>query len=223
MQIVILAGGKGTRLGQLTRDCPKVLLEIDGKPFLHYQLSQLAQQGFTEVLLCVGHLSQQVEAFVKDGSAWGLKVRYAKESPGHLLGTAGALKQAAILLQREFAVLNGDSYLPIDLQKPVEVFTQKKRVGLMTVFRNDGYLDQSNAIVEDGWVTFYSRGEQSRPDVQWIDYGFRIFSKMALDSIASDTFADLDELYGALIEKRQLAAFIVEEPFHEIGSIQGLH
>ena len=223
MQVVILAGGLGTRLGSLTSRRPKVLVEILGKPFLSYQLEWLARYGLKDIVLCVGHLGEQIEAFAKDGGRFGMRIRYAYESPGRLLGTAGCLKRAEPLLEDRFCVLNGDSYLPMDPREPMECFVQRKLSTLMLVYKNAGHYDASNAVVNDGWVTFYSReADRARPGVDYIDYGLRIFGRDVLELVAPDRFVDLDTLYQALIAQRRLAAYPVQEPFYEIGSSDGL-
>lgn len=222
MQVVILAGGRGTRLGALTSHRPKALVEIAGRPFLSYQLDWLARFGLTDVVLCVGHLAEPIKAFAQDGSAFGMRIQYAEEAPDCLLGTAGALKQAEPFLEEQFCVLNGDSYLPLDPRKPVEEFARRQVMALMVVFKNRSRYDASNAVVENGWVTFYSRRHPERPGVEFIDYGLRVFSKGVLGLIPAGRHADLDDLYQELVAQRQLAAYEVREPFYEIGSPSGL-
>ena len=223
-QVVILAGGLGTRLGPLTTRRPKVLVEILGKPFLAYQFEWLARYGLRDVVLCVGHLGEQIEAFAGDGSTLGVRLRYAYDPPSHLLGTAGCLRQAAPLLKDHFVVLNGDSYLPVDLREPLAYFERHRLSALMLVYKNTDQFDASNAVVRDGWVTFYGRGEDRRvrPDVEFIDYGLRVFRKDVLQHVAPNTRMDLDALYQALIARHQLAAYEVREPFYEVGSFPGL-
>ena len=152
-----------------------------------------------------------------------MRIRYAYESPDRILGTAGALKHAAPLLEERFFVLNGDSYLPIDPREPLAVFERRALDALMLVFKNDDQYGPSNTVVDDDWVTQYSRAKgERRPGMAFIDYGLRIFNKRVLELIAPDRFVDLDALYGALIAERRLAAYPVETPFHEIGSFEGL-
>src|SRR5260370_40089666 len=121
MQCVVLAGGLGTRLGARTRDVPKGMVRVAGEPFVQRQLALLADQGFSRVVLCIGHLGSQIRDFVGDGSRWGLEVDYADEGE-ELQGTGGALRLAfdAGLLDDRFAVLYGASYLPIDIAPVVD-------------------------------------------------------------------------------------------------------
>jgi NDP-sugar pyrophosphorylase family protein len=110
---IILAGGLGTRLRSVVADRPKVLAEVLGRPFLSYLLDQVEAAGVKQVVLCTGHLGEQVEeAF---GKYYGsLRLIYSQEK--EQLGTAGALQHALPLFDSEWALgLNGDSYCDANL------------------------------------------------------------------------------------------------------------
>lgn len=111
--VLILAGGLGTRLRSVVSDRPKVLAEVRGRPFLSYWLDSLAAQGFSDVVLCSGYLSDQVERCF--GSRHGpLRLRHSVEN--RPLGTGGALRLALPMIRTPFVlVLNGDSYCDVDL------------------------------------------------------------------------------------------------------------
>ena len=115
LPVAILAGGLSTRLRPITENIPKALVDVAGKPFIARQLEYLRRQGITRVVLCLGHLGEQVEALVGDGAAFGLDVGYSWDGP-RLLGTGGALKRALPLLGGQFFVFYGDSYLQIDFR-----------------------------------------------------------------------------------------------------------
>ncbi|MHB8674783.1 MAG: nucleotidyltransferase family protein, partial [Candidatus Limnocylindrales bacterium] len=103
MQVAILLGGLGTRLGHRTARIPKGLIPVRGRPFLAHQLDMMAGHGVTDVVLCVGHRAGQIERYIGDGTLWSLKVRYSPDGP-QLQGTAGALRQALPLLASDFVV-----------------------------------------------------------------------------------------------------------------------
>jgi hypothetical protein len=120
--LALLAGGLATRLGPLTRATPKSLLPVAGQPFLAHQLRSLVSQGVRDIGLCCGHLGEQIEATIGDGSAYNCRIRYSFDNhpaPGvtspTLLGTGGALHKALPLLGPAFFVLYGDSYLLVAL------------------------------------------------------------------------------------------------------------
>ena len=199
---------------------PKALVPVCGTPFLQYQLEWLERYGLTDIVMCVGHLSGSIEKFAKDGRGFGVNIRYAREKI-KLLGTAGAIKNAENLLEDRFCVLNGDSYLPINPLEPIERFKSENAMAMMLTLWNQGQFDQSNAIVEDGLVTFYSRREK-RPGVEFIDYGMQLFDKEVLELIPPGEFYDMDGVYQQLIERGQLVAHLVTDPFYEIGTAKGL-
>lgn len=116
-QAVILAGGRGTRLGAITRDVPKPLLPVAGTPFLEYLLWNLARQGVVDVVLSVGYLADTIESALGDGSSLGVRIRYAAEPQA--LGTGGGVRNAGRLLDRSrpWYVLNGDTIFDAPLAK----------------------------------------------------------------------------------------------------------
>ena len=114
MKALILAGGLGTRLRSVVADQPKPMAPTAGKPFLQYLVEWLRDQGFDDLVLCVGHRADQVRAHFGDGRRWGVQVAYAVERTP--LGTAGALKNAGEHVTGTTLVLNGDSYLEVDLR-----------------------------------------------------------------------------------------------------------
>lgn len=111
-QAVILAGGQGTRLGELTRQIAKPVIEVAGEPFLGHLLWNLGRQGIRDLVLAVGHRHETVRAAIGAGHRWGVKVDYVLETQP--LGTGGGLRHCAPLLQDEFLVLNGDSLFDIN-------------------------------------------------------------------------------------------------------------
>src|SRR5882757_5783997 len=121
LPVAILAGGLATRLHPITETIPKALVDVAGRPFILRQLDYLRRQGVGRVVLCVGFLGEKIEAVVGDGSASGLSVSYSQDWP-NLMGTGGALKQALSLLDTQFLVLYGASYLPIDFASVEQAF-----------------------------------------------------------------------------------------------------
>jgi len=219
IQVVILAGGMATRLGELTKNRPKSLVAIQGKPFLAYQLELLKDHEISDIVLCIGHLGGQIRKAFGDGSNYGVHLTYSLEDEP--LGTAGALKNAAPYLNDTFLVIYGDSYLLLDFVKIYAYFLTQQKLSLDTVFRNNDAFDASNIVIRDNMVEGYSKSEKT-PDMVYIDCGAVIFHKEVLQLIPEDHFYSLEELFLRLIEKEQLLAFEVKERFYEIGSPQGL-
>src|SRR4051812_22760303 len=103
--VVILAGGKGTRLMPYTTALPKPLVPVGEYPILDILLRQLATQGFRKITLAVGHLAGLIQAYFKQGQDWGVELTYAYETTP--LGTAGPIARLP-REDRPLLVLNGD-------------------------------------------------------------------------------------------------------------------
>ncbi len=220
LPVAILAGGLATRLHPITKEIPKSLVDVAGKPFIVRQLDYLRKQGITRVVLCLGYLGDQVEAVVGDGSAHGLEVRYSWDGP-RLLGTGGALRQALPLLGAQFFVFYGDSYLPIDFLAVEKDFLALGKPALMTVLKNDDQWDKSNVLLCDGCIAEYNK-QLPRPEMAYIDYGFGVLSASVLENAPINEPFDLADIYHELALHGLLAGHEVFERFYEIGSHKGL-
>ena len=220
MQIALLAGGLATRLRPLTTEIPKSLVQIDGKPFLEYQLNFLKEGGIKDIVLCVGYLGEQVESHFGDGSRFGVTIKYSHEGK-QLLGTAGALKNAERLLEDEFFVMYGDVYLFIDFNAVMSYFHQFNKMGLMLVYKNFNQYDTSNVVIDGNLVKRYSKKRRTK-DMVYIDYGTSILTKRALESFPPGKVYSLEQLFARMIQKKELLAYEVHKRFFEIGSREGL-
>jgi MurNAc alpha-1-phosphate uridylyltransferase len=220
MQVAILAGGLATRLKPLTDNLPKSLVTIEGRTFLEYQLDFLKAGGVTDIVLCVGYLGEQIERYCGDGSKFGVRIRYSREGDT-LLGTAGALKKARELLEDEFFVMYGDSYLFLDFANLMCYFKDQNKLALMTVYKNRGRYDKSNTVVAGNLVQRYSKQARNGA-MDYIDYGANILRKQALELVPAGRPYSLEELFPVLIEREELLAYEVKERFYQIGSPEGL-
>jgi NDP-sugar pyrophosphorylase family protein len=220
LTVAILAGGRATRLQALTLNVPKSLLELNGEPFAVHQLRLLRANGIRRVVLCVGHLGALFERAIGDGAALGIQVDYSFDGPS-LLGTAGAVKNALPKLGDSFFVMYGDSYLPCDYAAIARNFETAGKLGMMTVFRNEGKWDTSNVEFEDGKILAYSKTDRTSR-MRYIDYGLGVFRAEAFANLPAGKCCDLSEIYADLLQRDQLAACEVRERFYEIGSLAGL-
>jgi NDP-sugar pyrophosphorylase family protein len=220
LPVAILAGGLATRLRPVTERIPKALVEVAGRPFLAWQLELLRGSGVRKVVLCLGHLGEQVEALVGDGSRFGLEVACVHDGPT-LLGTGGALRRALAALGRRFLVLYGDSWLECDYAAVAAAFEASAKLGLMTVYRNDGRFDASNVLFRDGRILRYDKARRT-PDMAHIDWGLGALDAEAFAPYPPDAPLDLATVYADLLARGQLAALEVQQRFWEIGSPQGL-
>lgn len=220
LPVAILAGGLATRLRPMTETIPKALIEIAGEPFIFHQLRYLKQQGIDSIVICVGYLGKMIEAYVGDGSQFGVRTSYSFDGP-KLLGTGGAIKAALPLLGKNFFIFYGDSFLPIQF-KPVEhSYLSSKKLGLMTVLKNENQWDKSNVIYQNGLLIEYNK-EEIKPNMNYIDYGLGILDADVFSKYPEGEVLDLSSVYNELSLKDELFGYEVFERFYEIGSHQGI-
>lgn len=220
LPVAILAGGLATRLRPLTDERPKSLVDVAGRPFAEHQLELLHRQGFDDIVMCVGHLGEQIERSLGDGSRFGMRLRYVDDGPA-LVGTGGALRRALPYLGNAFLVLYGDSYLECDYRAIAAAFLKSQRLGLMTVFRNDGQWERSNVHFANGNIQAYDK-TAAASEFRHVDYGLGALRAEALTGYPENTKLDLARVYRDLVSEGQLAAYEVAERFYEIGSFSGL-
>jgi NDP-sugar pyrophosphorylase family protein len=216
--VCILAGGLGSRLGERVRDTPKPLLEVAGEPFLVHQLRLLAEHGAREVVLCVGYRGEQIAARI-GSEQLGIHVQYSFDAPG-LDGTLGAIRRALPLLGERFLVLYGDTYLRVAYADVARVWQDSGLPAVMTVLRNEGRWERSNARYEQGRVLAYDKRAPT-PDMHWIDYGLGGLTGDAV-AVVHDDENDLASLYQRLAVLGRLCGFVATERFYEIGTPLGL-
>jgi NDP-sugar pyrophosphorylase family protein len=215
-----LVGGLGTRLGRLTREVPKPMVLVNGKPFLEHEIGLLKRSGIEDFVLCVGHLGEKVEGYFGDGREWGVRVRYSHDGP-RLMGPAGALKGAEPLLGDAFFVTYGDAYLRADYRGIMRALLESDRLGVMAVYENHGRYGRSDVVVRDGRVVRYDKKGQG-DGMSWVNFGVSALRKRALTLVPSGRECGEEEFYGELIKRDELLAFPVEERFYEIGTPDSL-
>lgn len=110
MKAIILCGGLGTRLGEFTKQIPKPMLLVKGKPMLEYEIEYLKKYGITDIILAVGYLKEQIIDYFKDGKEFEVNINYSIDNQ---LGTGGAIKK--VNLTEDFIVLNGDTFVEVNI------------------------------------------------------------------------------------------------------------
>ncbi|MCC6346057.1 MAG: nucleotidyltransferase family protein, partial [Nitrospirales bacterium] len=184
MEAIILAGGEGTRLREVVSEVPKPMAPVAGKPFLEYLVLQLKQGGIEDIILSTGYKRETVKAYFGTGGKWGVRLSYSEEeSP---LGTGGALRKAATLLDAPGAgpvlVLNGDSFLEIDLRAMVAFHAGKNaRATMGLVFMED--TSRYGRVEIDGEGRVLAFAEKSAGSPGRINGGVYVFNRGGLASI----------------------------------------
>ena len=235
IQVVVMMGGMGTRLGEIAATCPKPMLPVGDRPFFEYELELLKCAGFRRFLFCTGYLSSEIEDHFGDGSRYGIRISYVRDGDDSgkckaLLGTGGALVHALPYLDEDFMLVYADSFMDIDCKEAVYRYYEAKKEGavsLMTLLHNDGRYDTSNVIYENGRIRLYDKKNLS-PEMEYTDYGVNMFSRSAVEEYGERMKAsceessdgikfDLSDIQHELSVKGRLAGLTVDRRFYEIG------
>ena len=200
MQAIILCGGLSTRLGEITKAVPKILLDIGGRSVLDWQLGFLRQVGVTEIILASGHLHDTLSAAVGENYS-GLKIHYAKEEKR--LGTGGAIKNAMQYVSASpFFVLNGDVLLNFSLSAMVQRL-QPEMDGVLLGVRVDDISTYGEIVSDETGHIDAFREKQPVQRPGYINGGVYLFNPSIADyfpeadtfSIEQDVFPNVRSLY----------------------------
>jgi mannose-1-phosphate guanylyltransferase len=223
MQAVILAGGLGTRLGSLTAQIPKPMVPVAGVPYLEHQLRLLERQSIRDIVLLTGYLAQVVEGYFGNGSRLGLSIRYSREIAP--LGTGGALRLAAHLLDEQFLVIYGDSYLPIDYRDVARTLDDSGAQGVVVVYDNrlaDTSVRNNIAVDAEGLVVRYDKDAAADPAMAFVEAGVLAFRRLVVDLIPEGVVSLEKQIFTSLIAARQLRAYPTSQRFYDIGTPERL-
>lgn len=152
MKAVIQAGGKGTRIFEITGDViPKPMLEISGYPILYHQMMNLKKNGITDITVIIGHLGNVIKDYFGDGKQFGLNISYVEEDPQKPLGTAGSLYFLKDKLEENFVFLLADVFIDIDFEK-MEQYHIANNADVTLLTHPNGHPFDSDLVVEEGGV-----------------------------------------------------------------------
>jgi NDP-sugar pyrophosphorylase family protein len=160
-------------------------------------MALLRRNGIRRVVLCLGHLGEQVEAHLGDGRALQMDFRYSYDG-ATLMGTGGAVRRALSQLGEVFWVMYGDSYMDIDNHAILDDFARSGAAGLMTVIQNETPWDRSNVLFDRGRLLCYDK-KCGTPEMKHIDYGVALLRRPVLEQIPADRAFDLADLYRDLV------------------------
>jgi len=220
LPVVVLSGGLATRMKSHTENIPKAMIDVAGKPFIHWQLKMLKKQNIKQVFLCIGHLGEMIEEYAGNGSQYGLSISYSYDGD-KLLGTGGAIKKIEDILPEAFFILYGDSYFDISYAPIESAYFKSGKQGLMSVYENEDLYDASNVVFQNRELLSYSKKTKT-PDMRHIDYGLCILDKKVFKDFPKDEVFDLAEVYEKLAREKELFGYEVFKRFYEIGSLSGL-
>lgn len=220
MKVVIMAGGKGTRISSVASDIPKPMIKINGKPVLEREIECLRSQGFTDIIITVSHLGNIIMDYFKDGSDFGVKIEYFFEKEP--LGNAGALYQIKDKLTDDFLLLNADAVFDVDFNRFVDY--HRKKGGLVTLFThpNSHPYDSGLIIADDnGGVLKWLAKEDDRPRYyrNRVNAGLHVISPKVLEKKIDTPKIDLDrQLLKPLSGTGQMFVYDSPEYVKDMGT-----
>ena len=222
MQAAILAGGLGTRLFPLTKTVPKPMVPVAGVPYLEHQIRELRRQQIDDIVLLTGYLGEQIEDYFGDGAKFDVRIRYSRESSP--LGTGGALREAAALLESQFLLIYGDSYLPLAYAEVFRRLSGSSAEGLVVVYdnrREDTSVKNNIALDSSGYVTRYDKDQAA--GLEYVEAGVLAFRHEVIGRIPRQGAVSLEkEIFPQLIRDRSLISFPTLQRFYDIGTPERL-
>lgn len=211
--MVIMAGGKGTRLHPQTENCPKPLLPVGGKPVLEHIIDRAKIEGFSHFILAVHHLGHMIEEYFGNGDAFGVKIEYIREeSP---LGTAGALSLLDPLPNSAFVVTNGDVLTDIHYGELLDFHIQHNATATMAVRVHEWQNPFGVVQTEGVEITGYEEKPLSRT---YINAGVYVLQPSVIGILTKSVPYDMPSLFGLIQENEmRTIAYPIHEPWVDIG------
>src|SRR5215510_11218568 len=222
MKGLILAGGKGTRLRPLTLNTPKPVVPVANSPFLLFQIDLMRSAGISEIILSLSYQPRKIEDLLKDGSDYGVWIRYAVE--GTPLGTGGAFKNAEEHIDSTAVVFNGDVLTNIDLADVVA--HHRKKGAVATIVLTPVENPSAYGLVEtnpDGWIQRFI--EKPGPDeitCNTINAGIYVLEPAVLKYMPKgEPYSFERGLFPTLLEQKEsVLSFVLDKYWIDIGTPQ---
>ncbi|NCJ07072.1 NTP transferase domain-containing protein [Synechococcales cyanobacterium C] len=211
--MVIMAGGKGTRLMPLTENCPKPLLPVAGKPMLEHIIDRAKSEGFQHFVIAVHYLGHMIEDYCSDGSRWQVQIEYLREKIP--LGTAGAISLWDAHPKAPFLVTNGDVLTDIRYGEMIDFHRQHAATATMAVRSHEW--QNPFGVVNTKGVDIISFEE--KPVVRsHVNAGIYVLSPAALDDLVPGEYCDMPFLFSRLQERGdRTIVYPMHEPWLDVG------
>jgi len=214
MKVVILSGGKGTRLAPYTTSFPKSLVPVGDKPILELVIRQLVSHGFKDVILAVGHLSELMRAYFNKEDKFGAKISFSQEKKP--LGTVGPLHLIRNKLKDTFILMNSDDFTDINYKKLVEFHKENKGIATIAIARRLVNVDLGVVKLDK---EDYISDWQEKPKIDYlVSMGIYVFEPEVLKYIKPNKKFDLPDLIKQLIKTgKKVKGYIHDGYWLDIG------
>jgi dTDP-glucose pyrophosphorylase len=217
--VVLMAGGRGTRLTPLTENCPKPLLSVGDKPLLETTLQNFAAQGFGNFFISVNYKAEMIERHFGDGAKWGCSVNYLRED--RPLGTAGAVAELqGFSFSDPVVVMNGDLLTKVNFPKLLQFHEEKQADVTMCVREYEHQVPYGVVSIKEGEVDQITEKPTQR---HFVNAGIYILSPKVVRSIQRGIHLDMTKLIdGLLAGSGKVAAYPIREYWIDIGRLSDL-
>lgn len=214
--VMIMAGGLGTRLQNLTKELPKPMLKIGEKPMLHHIINNFKQYGYNKILISVNYKAEIIENYFQDGYAYGVKIQYIKEHKR--LGTAGGIRLAKCYLNKPFFVINGDIFTTLNLENMMETHLKNKcniTIGTRThtIQIPYGVLETENNVIKN---------IREKPETNYlINAGVYCLDPEIIELIPNDQYFEITDLINICIkENLKVGSYEIKDYWMDIGRLE---
>lgn len=214
--VVLMAGGRGSRLASHTANCPKPLLNVGRKPLLETIVESFLEQGFHRFWISIHYLSEMVERHFGDGGRWGAQIRYLRETEP--LGTAGALSLLDDRPTRPIVVMNGDILTRLDFSALVDHHESCGNDVTLCVYQHETTIPYGVVELENGLI----KGIREKPAVaSLISAGIYVLSPHVLGRLHPNQRREMPDLLDAVARSGgRVGAYPITEYWLDIGRIE---
>ncbi|RKY12520.1 MAG: D,D-heptose 1,7-bisphosphate phosphatase [Planctomycetota bacterium] len=223
-QAVIIAGGKGSRLGHLSENIPKPMVRIGDTPILEFQIKLLKRYGIKHITLTTGFLSEVIESYFGDGSRFGVKIDYFREEKP--LGTAGGIKELAKRLNSDFIVLYGDVMINMDLSELLKFHKAKDAAATLVLHPNDHPYDSDLVEIDEDKRIVRFHPKPHRPDRYFrnlVNAGVYVLSPQIIGYIEEGISSDFGrDVFPKIVETENLYGYTTPEYIKDMGTPERL-
>lgn len=220
MKVVIMAGGKGTRISSVASDIPKPMIRVADKPILEHQIECLKNQGFRDIIMIVGHLGWIIRDYFKDGKEFGVNIEYFQEEEP--LGSAGGLFYFKDELKDDdFLLMNGDIIFDVNLSRFIQFHKKNNALASLMAHPNSHPYDSALLVTNsDHRVINWLHKEDERTIYKnRVNAGIHILSPELLEKITEPKKYDLDrDILKPLVSSERLYAYDTPEYIKDMGT-----
>lgn len=218
-KMIIMAGGKGTRLKPHTTNLPKSMVKVANKPILQHIIERAKANGFNEFIIAINHLGHIIEDYFKDGKIFDVKISYIKEKL--FLGTAGAISLIKNRPKEPFVITNGDVLTDIDYSKLIDFHNKNKASATIAVRLHE--IQHPFGVIETSGIELKSLSE--KPIISnYINTGIYVLSPEVIDELKTNAHCDMTSLLQKIKQKGNLVVvYPMHEPWLDIGRSEDLY